>query len=62
MCLEEHDDELKWSKNKVVWVLTTKLGYEAKIEEEIRDERLSRWRVIWKLESNFKNYNLSFSS
>jgi hypothetical protein len=39
ICLSEQDDELSWSKNTTTGILTMKLGYIAKISENVGDER-----------------------
>jgi hypothetical protein len=46
--------ELKWSKNKASGILTAKTGYQASIEEEVRDEKLWWCKVIWKSDSPLK--------
>lgn len=48
--LQEHEDKLKWTINKETSNLTTKLGYEALIEDEVGRDRLWWWKVTWKLE------------
>jgi hypothetical protein len=47
--LKDQDDELKWSLNKSSWVLTTKLGYKAKINEGLGDVSQWWWKLVWKL-------------
>jgi hypothetical protein len=49
ICLKDSNDELSWSINKSLWVLTTKLGYETKINKDLEVERLWWWKVVWKL-------------
>jgi hypothetical protein len=49
ICLHDHDDELKWSRNQTTGVLTTKLGYASKFSEEQGAMRLWWWKAVWKL-------------
>jgi hypothetical protein len=47
--IKDEEDKLIWCKNKVFRNYTTKLGYEAKVEEEAKNERKCWWKNIWKL-------------
>jgi hypothetical protein len=47
--LKDQDDELKWSLNKSLGVLTTKLGYKSKINEGLGDVSQWWWKLVWKL-------------
>jgi hypothetical protein len=49
ICLSDRDDELCWSKNVATRTLTVKLGYIAKIGENVGVERWWWWKVTWKL-------------
>ena len=46
--------KLKSSKNKVLGVLITKLGFEARMVEDQRGDMLWWWKVVWNLENLFK--------
>lgn len=47
-----------WLRNKSIGVLTTKLGYEAKIEEEISGERFGggNWCGNYKAHSKLESF------
>jgi hypothetical protein len=52
--LLDQDDELKYSKNKSTRVFIEKLGYVARIEEEVSKEMVWWWKLVWKLEIPLK--------
>jgi hypothetical protein len=60
--LQDQEEAIKWFRNKPIGILTTKLGYEAKIEEALSRERVWWWNFAWKLETHkYKNlYFLGF--
>jgi hypothetical protein len=51
--------EIVCSKNKVARSFTTKLGYEARIKEEIENEKAQWWKNIWKLRCLLKHIFLT---
>ena len=38
--------ELKWSKNKAFWIVTSKTRYKESMEERVNEEKPLWWKVI----------------
>ena len=47
--LQDHEDELKWTYNKSASTLSTKLGYDDLIAQDIFGDKHRWWSLIWKL-------------
>jgi len=52
--LNDQDDEFRWSRNKVTWMLIANIRYEDKIREDLGEECQWWWKVVWNLESPLK--------
>jgi hypothetical protein len=52
--IKDKEDKLIWSKNNKSENYAAKLGYEARMEEEVEGNNKWWWKSIWKLNSPLK--------
>lgn len=51
---EEDEDILLWSKNMIIGIFTTKLGYKMQVEVSATRDKVQWWECVWKLHSLLK--------